>query len=99
MVNEVILDDLTLQVTNYKEEIVVNQTGEPLKKINIAFKVRGGEEYHDVTSHLYKKTFDVKVPQKGIQFRATIYNYSTSRTDFSNERCMADFQLSLLEVQ
>jgi Protein of unknown function (DUF3219) len=100
MVNEVILNDYTLKVTDYNEEVVKNEkTGNELKKISFDFKVRGGDEYHDVTSLLYKNTFDVKVPEKNLEFRGTIHNYYTSRGNFSDENVVADFKLELIEVE
>jgi hypothetical protein len=99
MVNEVILNDFVIKVTNFKKDTVRNKTDKNLKVISFEFKVRGGNEYHDVTSHLYKTTFDVKVPEKDLVFRGTINNYSTSRTDFTDEDSIADFKLELIEVE
>jgi len=97
MAIEVILDDYVLNVTNFKED-VKNEKGNELITIAFDFKVRGGKEYHDVTVHLYKTTFDVKVPERNLAFKGTINNYATSRTDFTDEKSLADFQLELIEI-
>ncbi|WP_075619096.1 DUF3219 family protein [Paenisporosarcina indica] len=95
---EVILDEFVLNVSNFKES-VINKVGKELRTIRFDFKVRGGTEYHDVTVHLYKTTFDVKVPEKELAFKGTINNYSTSRNDFKDEQTVADFQLELIETK
>ncbi|WP_019415163.1 DUF3219 family protein [Paenisporosarcina sp. TG20] len=98
MVSEVILDDYVLKVLDLKE-CDIEEDNQVLKKIQFDFKVRGGNEYHDVTVLLYKTTFDVKVPELDLAFKGTIINYSTSRTDFSDERNVADFHLEIVEVK
>ncbi len=98
MVNEVILDDYVLNVLDLKE-CVIEKDYQKLKTIQFDFKVRGGNEYHDVTVLLYKTTFDVKVPELDLAFKGTIINYSTSRTDFSDESNVADFHLEIVEVK
>ncbi|EIJ81366.1 hypothetical protein PB1_00435 [Bacillus methanolicus PB1] len=99
MVNEVILNNITFKVTDYKEEIVKNKNmGNDLRKVSFDFKVKGGNEYHEVTKFLYENTFDVKIPEKKLEFRGTINKYFTSRGDFSDENSVADFRLELIEV-
>ena len=98
MTKEVILNDFVLMITDFKEG-TVKKTGDNLKTISFNFKVRGGNEYHDVTSHLYNTTFDVKVPERDLTFRGTISNYFTSRNDFTDENSFADFSLELTEVK
>lgn len=51
-----------------------------LHKISIEFKV-SREDYHDVTTLLYEGTFDIRVNEKGLTFRGTIQQYSTSVTN------------------
>lgn len=99
MINEVILGGLILNVTDFIEGTVKNKTGENLKTISFNFKVKGGNEYHDVTSHLYNTTFDVKVPERDLAFKGTISNYFTSRNDFTDENSVADFSLELTEIK
>ena len=46
--NEVILDEYVLNVSDLKE-CVIEEGNQKLKTIQFDFKVRGGNEYHDVT--------------------------------------------------
>jgi hypothetical protein len=79
-------------VTKYEEETVGG-----LHKITVEFKVTS-EEYHDVTTLLYKGTFDVNVPANGLAFKGTINEYSTSITNLYEKGQVGVFHLSLLEV-
>jgi len=65
---------------------------------DIPLYLQVGNEYHDVTVHLYKNTFDVKIPELDLSFRGTINNYSTSRTDFTDENSSSLFSLELIEI-
>ncbi|GGF89435.1 DUF3219 family protein [Paenibacillus abyssi] len=98
MVEEVILDHMTISVTNYKEDIVNNASGKESKQISFEFKVRGRQDYHDITVLLYNTTFDVSVPGKSLKFRGTINHYSTSVPNFEDEHSAVDFKLGLIEV-
>ena len=91
MVNKIVLDDRIIQVFSY-EEVKVNER----YKIAVMFNVTS-EEYHDVTSLLYKGTFDVIVPEKDIRFRGTIYNYSTSITNLYEKNQVGQYSLTLIE--
>ncbi|RFU64202.1 DUF3219 family protein [Bacillus sp. V59.32b] len=93
MVNEVMLDETVIKVTNYQEE-VAEKTG--ARQISFEFKVKSSE-YHDITTLLYKGTFDVKVPEKELAFEGTILNYYTSVTDLYKENQVGDFHLVLVE--
>jgi hypothetical protein len=92
VINEIFLNDRSFKVTKYEEEIVGG-----LHKITVDFKVTS-EEYHDVTTLLYKGTFDVKVPANGLAFKGTIHEYSTSITNLYEKGQVGVFHLSLLEV-
>jgi hypothetical protein len=94
---EVLLDDYVLKVSDFKE-CVKKETDRELKTILFDFKVRGGNEYHNVTVLLYKTTFDVNVPEMDLAFKGTINNYSTSRSDFADENTVADFHLEIIEI-
>jgi hypothetical protein len=99
MVTEVILNEVPIKVTGYQKEVVNDKkTGNELHKIRFDFKVRSGEEYHKITTLLYEKTFDVKVPENNLEFRGTIHNYSTSITNLYQENAVGDFKLELIEV-
>lgn len=93
MVNEVVLDDMVIKVTGYKEE-VATETG--TRQINFNFKVKSSE-YHAITTLLYKGNFDVKVPERGLEFRGTISKYYTSVTDLYQENQVGSFHLELIE--
>lgn len=93
MVKEILLNDRSIQVTSYKKE-KVNR----LNKLTVQFNVTS-EEYHDVTTLLYKGTFDVKVPEHNWQFRGSIQQYSTSFTNLYEKGQVGEFTLSLLESQ
>lgn len=93
MISKMILDDRTIQLTNYEEEKVNG-----LYKVSVEFDVTS-EEYHDVATLLYKGTFDVKIPEKDIAFRGTIHNYSTSITNLYDEGEVGQYKLTLLEVK
>ncbi|MFD0824308.1 DUF3219 family protein [Neobacillus sp. M.A.Huq-85] len=93
MIKEIILFDTVIHVDNYKEETVNG-----LYKITIDFKV-SSEEYHDITTLLYKGIFDVKIPERDLSFRANIQQYSTSVTNLYEKGQVGEFQLSLLEVK
>ncbi|NYE04053.1 hypothetical protein F4694_000797 [Bacillus niacini] len=68
MLNEIVLNETTIKVHKYEEE----KEGR-LHKISVEFPVRS-EDYHDITTLLYKGTFDVKVPERDLAFRARFYN-------------------------
>lgn len=91
--NEIFLDETAIKVHKY-EELKVNT----LNKITVDFKVTS-EEYHDITTLLYKGTFDVKVPERDLSLRASIYQYSTSFTNLYIKGQVGDFKLVLIEVK
>jgi hypothetical protein len=93
LVNEIFLNDTLINVVHYEED-KVNE----LNKISVGFNVTS-EEYHDITTLLYKGTFDVKVPKRGLSFKGTIQQYSTSFTNLYIKGQVGDFKLSLLEVK
>lgn len=93
LVQEILLNDTVIKVMQYREEKVNG-----LHKISIHFKVTS-EDYHDVTTLLYKGMFNVQVPEKGLIFRGTIQEYSTSITNLYEKDQVGDFTLSLLEVK
>ena len=93
LVNEIILNETTINVYNHEEK-----TENGLHKMSVEFKVTS-EEYHDITTLLYKGTFDVKVPERNLSFRAKIYQYSTSFTNLYIKGQIGYFKLVLLEVK
>ncbi|MCQ6274929.1 DUF3219 family protein [Bacillus sp. V3B] len=93
MVKEIVLNDTVIKVKRYKEEKIRG-----LHNISIHFDVTS-DEYHDVTTMLYKGTFDVKVPERDLMFKGKIQEYSTSITNLYEKGRVGDFTLSLLEVK
>lgn len=69
---------------------------EARKKISFEFTVTH-EDYHDITTLLYKNDFMIKVPDDGLEFPATISNYSTSVTNLYKEGAEGEFKLELAE--
>lgn len=99
MVTEVELNDVEIKVTMYQEKTVDDpKLGKPIQHIKFNFNVRSGEEYHKITTLLYKQTFDVKVPERNIAFRGTIESYSTSITNLYKENEVGVFTLELKEI-
>ncbi|WP_102028416.1 DUF3219 family protein [Salirhabdus sp. Marseille-P4669] len=66
------------------------------KFLTLHFKVTH-ENYHDITTLLYKNDFIVKIPKKDIAFQANIANYSTSITNLYEEGNIGDYKLVLKE--
>jgi Protein of unknown function (DUF3219) len=93
LVKEIVLNDTSIKIYKYEEE----KEGH-LHKISVEFNVTS-EEYHDITTLLYKGTFDVKVPERDLSFRASIQQYSTSFTNLYIKGQIGEFKLSLLEVK
>ncbi len=97
MINELILDDVSITITDFEEKkIVEKKTNQTLRLISFNFKVTS-KDYHQITTLLYKMNFNVKIPAKDIQFSATIHSYSTSITNLYKEGNVGDFQLALIE--
>jgi Protein of unknown function (DUF3219) len=93
LVNEIVLNETSIKVNKYEEE----KEGQ-LHKISIEFNVTS-EAYHDITTLLYKGTFDVKVPERDLSLKASIQQYSTSFTNLYIKGNVGEFKLSLLEVK
>lgn len=93
MVNNIVLDDTLINVNSYEEGKVNG-----LNTISVDFKVTS-EEYHDITTLLYKGTFDVRVPERGLTFKGIIQQYSTSITNLYEKSQVGEYKLSLLEVR
>ncbi|MCM3727459.1 YkvR family protein [Neobacillus cucumis] len=92
MVNELILNDTVIELDHYEEEKINN-----LYKITVAFKVTSAD-YHDITTLLYKGTFDVKIQERQLAFKASIQQFSTSITNLYEKGQVGEFKLSLLET-
>ncbi|WP_188205560.1 DUF3219 family protein [Alkalibacillus aidingensis] len=64
--------------------------------VQLEFKVKH-EDYHDITTLLYKNDFDITIPEENLQFQATIQNYTTSFTNLYEKGSVGDFYLELIE--
>ncbi|AZV41875.1 DUF3219 family protein [Peribacillus asahii] len=88
----------TIILNNYS--ISVKEYGEKKTKdgdlISVTFDVTS-EDYHDVTTLLYKRAFDVKIPERNREFKGTIQQYSTSITNLYEKGNVGEFKLCLLE--
>ncbi|RDW21155.1 DUF3219 domain-containing protein [Oceanobacillus arenosus] len=89
------INNVAIGVTNFQQELI-QEEGKELHKISFDFKVKS-EQSHEITTLLYKNNFIVKVEEKGLEFPATISNYSTSITDLTVESAVGDFKLELIE--
>ncbi|MBY7142137.1 DUF3219 family protein [Virgibacillus sp. NKC19-3] len=95
MTQNVIMNDVTINARHYHEETITKE-GRELLKIGFDFKVTS-DDYHEITTLLYNNDFRVQVPEKNIDFAATIHNYSTSITNLYEEGAVGDFKLELVE--
>jgi len=97
MIDNVVLNEVSIAITNYHEEITLDTTvNKELRKIGFDFKVKSSD-YHKITTLLYQMDFQVKVPGKNLEFPAMIHSYSTSITNLYKEDEVGDFKLVLLE--
>lgn len=97
MVTHILLDDVSISITDFQEAIINDKaTNKELQKIEFNFKVTS-EAYHDITTLLYRMNFQVKVPELNLEFPATIHSYSTSITNLYEENQVGDFKLALIE--
>ncbi|ERN51394.1 DUF3219 family protein [Alkalihalophilus marmarensis] len=91
MAKEIILNQTVIKVQSFKERKVNN-----IHEISVVFHVTS-EEYHDIATLLYQGTFDVKVPERGLSFRGSIVQYSTSITNLYEKGQVGNYSLTLLE--
>ncbi|WP_409305683.1 DUF3219 family protein [Peribacillus sp. SCS-155] len=93
MAESIILDARMIKITNY-EEMKIDSSG----KLRISFDFRvTSEEYHDITTLLYRMNFLVRVPDRKLEFNGTIHQYYTSVTDLYKENQVGDFHLVIDE--
>lgn len=93
LTSEILLNDTVIHLNRYEEEKVNGYY-----KISVEFDVTS-EDYHDITTLLYKGTFDVKVPERNIAFRGTIQEYSTSITNLYVKGQVGQYKLTLIETE
>lgn len=90
MKRKVLINDVPIEASNYQKE------ANDRHKINFDFIVKH-EDYHNITTLLYKNHLIVKVPEENLEFVATITNYSTSITNLYEEGAEGEFKLELTE--
>ncbi|MCE4051382.1 MULTISPECIES: DUF3219 family protein [Bacillaceae] len=93
MAKQIKLDDTIIQVKSYTEEIQND-----LHSIKIIFDV-ASDDYHEITTLLYKGAFHVTVAEKDLAFHAAIQQYSTSITNLYEKGNTGEFTLTLLETR
>lgn len=89
---KIIINDYPIEAINVKFE------HEEPNKLSFDFVVTH-EQYHDVTTLLYKNDFTVEFPNENIQFSAVISNYATSVTNLYETGAEGDFHLELIEKE
>lgn len=91
MANDIImLDDITLDVKELNRD-------ESEGTVYIKFDVTS-EDYHNLSSHLYKEKFTVRLPgDNNEEFKARIVNYSTSLDNLYEENQVGEYQITLKE--
>lgn len=97
MGTQIQLNDQWFDALNFSEESVLDPSSQKLcRKIIFDFKVTS-ESYHDVAVLLYEMEFAVQIPEKDLDFKAAISNYSTSVTNLYFDGQVADYHLELTE--
>lgn len=89
------INDRTLHVENLTKD-VIQKDGKEALLISFEFQVKS-EDYHEITTLLYKNDFRVEIPDAELDFQAVIYNYSTSITNLYEENKVGEFRLQLIE--
>jgi uncharacterized protein YehS (DUF1456 family) len=93
LVDRIVLDGHPIVISHFE---MYNTSG--LRRIAVEFSVTS-EDYHDVTTLLYKGEFDVQVPAIEANFRGKIVEYSTSVTNLYESGQVGTFKLTLLEIK
>ncbi|MED4476307.1 DUF3219 family protein [Oceanobacillus caeni] len=89
------INDRTLHVKNLTKD-VIQKDGKEALLVSFEFQVKS-EDYHEITTLLYKNDFRVEIPDAELDFQAVIYNYSTSITNLYEENKVGEFRLQLIE--
>ncbi|GAB6994338.1 DUF3219 family protein [Salinicoccus sesuvii] len=92
MADIIILDDTEIKL----KALELNKV-DGRREVAFIFDV-SSEDYHDIAVLLYRATFDVNVPEEGLEFRGTIINYSTSLDNLYEENQTGEFRVTLQEV-
>ncbi|SDN76459.1 DUF3219 family protein [Alkalicoccus daliensis] len=89
MVSYIVLDDRRIYIKEF-----VSDAMEGKKQISVRFDV-SHEDYHEITTLLYKGEFVVRVPEKELEFPAVITSYATSITNLYEQGNTGEFHLTL----
>jgi hypothetical protein len=93
MTYSVFLNQTEIKPYFLKEELAENG----VQRVTMDFKVHS-VNYHDITTLLYKQTFDVDIPDRNLSFKGTITNYTALLTNLYEKDAIGDFHLELLEI-
>lgn len=93
MAGTIILDNTAIKLKAYE-----SKETDGVHEVTFIFDVTS-EDYHDIAVLLYRATFDVNVPEEGLEFRGTITNYSTSLDNLYEENQTGEFRVTLQEVE
>ncbi|OWR32401.1 hypothetical protein CDO73_01990 [Saccharibacillus sp. O23] len=93
---EIWLDERRFEATGLREFAVTEQDGSERRAFAFDFKVTH-EDYHDVTTLLYKGEFRLRVPALQAELRTGIHNYSTSLDNLYEKGAVGDYHLELIE--
>jgi hypothetical protein len=88
----ILLNGKSIETHKYLEE---KENGK--HKVSMSFYV-SSEEYHEVTTLLYKGSFNVEIPKNELRFHGSIQKYSTSVTNLYEKGQVGEFELVLLEA-
>ena len=81
MVGEILLNDVSIAITDFQEEKMIDKATEKKLRMSIFnFKVTN-KEYHRITTLLFTMSFCVEIPETNLEFPAAIHAYSTSITN------------------
>lgn len=93
---EIWLDDRRFEATGLREFAVAEQDGPERRAFAFDFKVTH-EDYHDVTTLLYKGRFRLRIPALDADVQTDIHNYSTSLDNLYEKGAVGDYHLELAE--
>lgn len=93
MVYEIALNNRLIKVDSFRDEKINGK-----RTITVEFKV-SSKEYHEITTLLYKGTFQLDIPEQNNSFKVSIVEYSTSITNLYKEGQIGEFTISLQEVE
>ncbi|MFD1888031.1 DUF3219 family protein [Paenibacillus wenxiniae] len=94
----VLINELSLTASSYELTQHLSENDTERQLLSIDFIITGGEQYHDVTSTLYQPVVEVRVPEHGIHFQASVHRYFTSIPRLEKDTDTVAVHLELIEV-